>query len=867
MTSEKVEPASASAVPAERQGWRRHLRFLPPILFVLVALLAVFAIAHLAREVTYQDVADALGSTPPTAIALAVLLTGASFFALTFYDVSALTYAGQRVPYPVTALTSFCAYAVGNTAGFGALSGGAIRYRFYTPYGVEPEAIGKIIAFTTVAFGFGLVATTGAGLMLADRTIAAPAGLNPEIVRIVGAVLLVAVAVLVGLCAVGRGTLHLGRFAFPVPPAPLVIRQLVVTVLDILASAAVLHVLLPEGAISYPAFVAVYAVAIGLAVLSHVPAGLGVFETVIVAGIGHAVPVEAILGALVLYRLIYHALPLFLAAILVGIVEIRRARAGANASRTIKVAGRLAAPVLGAVTFVSGGMLVVSGVTPIPESRIATLDASLPTWLLESAHFLSSILGVFLLVAARGIAFRLDGAWWAAMLTIALALALTPVKALAVGEAAILATVLVLLLLSRRAFNRPTSLLQQPMTAGWLAAIATVVIAAAGLLFFAYKDVAYTDGLWWQFEISAEAPRSLRAAVGIAIAAAAIALWSLLRPAAGRPERPSADDIARAAAIVDAQDKPDGNLVRMGDKSLLFSADGRAFLMYARQSRSWIALFDPVGHKEAFPELIWRFVEMARQHGGRAVFYEVSALNLALYADAGLLAYKLGEDARVPLGDFSLAGPKRAPLRHALNRGEREGLTFAVVGPAEIPGILDEIEAISRGWLAEHKAREKRFSLGAFDRAYVASQPVALLRKNGRTVAFATVMVTERRGEATIDIMRFSQDAPPGAMDVLFLKLIEHFKAEGYAFFNLGMAPLSGFADSPAAPIWSRIARQVFEHGEALYNFKGLRSFKAKFQPEWQPKYMAVAGGFNPVFALADATILISGGVRGVVGK
>jgi phosphatidylglycerol lysyltransferase len=104
-------------------------------------------------------------------------------------------------------------------------------------------------------------------------------------------------------------------------------------------------------------------------------------------------------------------------------------------------------------------------------------------------------------------------------------------------------------------------------------------------------------------------------------------------------------------------------------------------------------------------------------------------------------------------------------------------------------------------------------------------------------------------------------------MDILLARLMFHYKEVGYDWFILGMAPLSGLSDSEAAPIWHHVGREVFEHGEWFYNFSGLRAFKAKFQPEWQARYLAVPGGVNPMMALADITVLIGGGLKGVIGK
>jgi phosphatidylglycerol lysyltransferase len=841
----------------------RHL--LAPAAVVAVVVLVSVAISHLVREVSYQDVENALRSTSEHQVLAAVLFTAASFALLSLYDFSALEYVGRRLPYRVVGLAAFCSYAVSNTAGFGPLTGGAIRYRFFAPLGFEPEDIGRIVAFVTGAFGLGLTAVTGASLIVGAGDVAAHLGVPSILLRLVGVVILAVMGAGVFVAARGGGVFSIAGFSVRLPRARLMLRQFVVTLLDIAASAAVLWVLLPPNVMDLPAFIAVYAIAIGLGVVSHVPGGLGVFETVIVAVIGRSAPVHEVLGALVLYRVIYHVLPLLMAALLVAGVELRRIAAGPAVTRVVAAGARLTPSVLAALTLLLGVMLIFSGVTPALGDRMDLLSTSVPLPMVEAAHFIASVLGVGMIVAARGLAYRLDGAWWAAVIMAAAAVVLSLLKGIAEVESVLLVILVLSLLASRQEFTCPASLMHQALRPVWIAAVATVLVTATTVLFFVYRDVDYGNDLWWQFEFSAEAPRSLRALLGVAIAAGFIGSMLLLRPVARRTDPPTAEELARASAIAETQASPDANLVRMGDKSLMFSEDGKAFIMYARQGRSWIALFDPVGPREAWPGLVWDFVEAAHAEGGRPVFYQVTSEGLSLYADAGLRAFKLGEEARVRLPGFDLKGSSKAHLRHAVNRAAREGLDFAILSPEEAVRCIDRLEAISDAWLEHHKAREKRFSLGAFERHYVLAKPIAVLSRDGEIVAFATIQTTSMHEEASVDLMRFGPEAPSGAMEFLFVRLIEHFRDAGYHWFNLGMAPLSGFSPSPAAPVWHRIGSAVFEHGERFYNFRGLRAFKAKYLPVWRPRYMAVSG--SPALALADATILISGGLMGVVGK
>lgn len=849
-----------------REGWAAWRGRALILAAAAVVGLSAYALSRLLGEVSYDDLATAIVATPWTSVMIAGLATAVSFLALSVYDRQALSFVGRTMPYPQVALASFCAYAVGNVAGFGPLTGGTVRYRFYAPLGTSPEEIARIVGYVTVSFGVGLAFVTSVGLVLAEPGIAHVSGLPPLAVRIIALAVLGAVAALIAVAAVGRRRLGIGGRTIVLPSARDILIQLAATTVDVAAAAAVLYVLLPPGDVHYALFVPIYAVAIGLGVLSHVPGGVGVFETVIVGALAGRLPVEGVLGALLLYRVIYYAVPLVLAVIALTVTEVRRA---AFANPMVGKAATATMPlVVGAMAALLGAMLVFSGATPAPDGKLDFLQEVFPLPVVEGAHFLASVLGIFLIVAGRGLVHRLDGAWWFAVFILALSIPLALIKALAVGEAVLLAVLLVALLATHRVFNRPASLIHDRLSPGWWLCVTTVIAVELAILFFVYKEVDYSHELWWQFEFSATAPRSLRAVLGIGLAAAGIAAWLLTRPPTGRMEEASAADVDRAVAILKTQPVADAGLVRTGDKSLMFSADGQAFIMYGKRGRSWVALLDPIGGTPAArQELVWRFVETARTHGGRAVFYQVPADSLGHYADAGLFAFKLGEEARIRLADFDLKGSRRSSLRNALNKAERDGIVFEMVPADGVPAILADLQGVSDAWLDEHSVREKSFSLGAFSADYVVQTPVAVLKREGRVIAFANLFTTDLGHEATVDLMRFHPSAPNGAMEVLFARILLHFKEAGTTWFSLGMAPLAGLSENPVAPLWHRVGRAAFDHGEAFYNFHGLRAFKNKFDPVWEPRYMAVAGGLNPVLALADVTVLIGGGLKGVISK
>jgi phosphatidylglycerol lysyltransferase len=845
--------------------WLPRLQRARPWLIGLAALvvagLVIETFVDLSHQVTYEDVIAAVRGVEGWKLGMALLATAVSFFSLTFYDASALRYAGARVPYRVVAKTAFIAYALSNMIGLGVFTGGAVRLRLYGAAGVEAGLISRAIAFNALAFGLGISVVGAVGVLLDAGTLAPLAHMPVWTLQLICAVALLAAAALMWACR--KGEFVAGPIRIRLPAPSLAWQQLAVSVVDIVASAAVLWWLLPSGSIDFPAFVGFYAAAMVLGVISHVPGGLGVFEAVMLVALGGRVPSEALAGALVLYRLIYYVLPLLLAMLVLAVHEVGRGPAAPVARAMVGMAPRL----LAAFTAVVAIMLLVSGVTPATDEATELLALHVPLLLVEAAHFLSSIAGVAMLFVARALLRRLDAAWWAAVGLTLSALVLALPKGLAVDESLVLGSLMVVLLLSRKQFTRKASLLAVPFSGGWLLAMAVVCVAVTALLFFAYRDVDYGNQLWWQFEFDAEAPRSLRAMVGVSILSLALALRQLLRPPAPPLPLPLPEELDRAAAIIGQQSSADGGLALTGDKPLMFSENGKAFVMFGRQGKSWIALSDPVGPRQDWDELVLRFLERAKESGARGCFYQVRPDALPLYLDAGLRLFKLGEYAWVPLAEFSLQGKRRGNLRNGVNRCEREGLEFALIDTADVPALLPELRAVSDAWLGKHKTAEKRFSVGAFEDAYVARNPVAVARREGKILAFASLLTTATRQEASIDLMRHVEDMPNGTMDFLFAKLMLHFAQDGYARFGLGMAPLSGMAGHALAPRWHRIGRLLFAHGEHFYNFRGLRAFKEKFDPQWEARYLAAPGGVTPLLVLGDVAALISGGYKGVIGK
>jgi phosphatidylglycerol lysyltransferase len=157
----------------------------------------------------------------------------------------------------------------------------------------------------------------------------------------------------------------------------------------------------------------------------------------------------------------------------------------------------------------------------------------------------------------------------------------------------------------------------------------------------------------------------------------------------------------------------------------------------------------------------------------------------------------------------------------------------------------------------------RSFSLGFFDPGYLALHPVAVVEKDGSIAAFANIWHSVDNHELTVDLMRFRPDVPGGIMDYLFIEIMLWGKEKGFGWFNLGMAPLSGLETRAVAPFWNRLGSMVYQYGEHFYNFKGLRKYKEKFDPVWQPRYLASQGGMTLPVIFANLATLISKGGKG----
>jgi phosphatidylglycerol lysyltransferase len=835
-----------------------------------VALLgvAVFVLHHLLGKYHWSDILARVQAISNTKLLRAAFFTCAGYGCLTLYDALAVRFAGARVPYPRVALISFMGYAIGHNIGLNSISGGAVRYRAYTALGLSAKQIATIIAFGTLTFFLGASVLLGVSLL-------SNAGMSGSVLHVhawlalaAGGLLLVAVAAYLWLVCTRHAPLKFRKFEIPVPKPRVAFAQIGISCVDMLCATSVLYVLLPrEAAIGFFAFAGVYLLALAAGAVSNVPGGIGVFEFVLLL-LMPAVPKDRLLGALIAYRAIYYFAPFAIALVLLGAHEVWIHRAPVvRLARVVRAFLTAVTPqAIAIAVFLAGAVLLFSGATPGLGDRLTLLRNFVPLSVLELSHLLGSVVGVGLLIIAHGLYRRLHTAWWITIWLLCAGILLSLLKGFDYEEASILAVVVIMLASARSRFRRRASLIEQHYSGAWIIAFFLVLLMAGWLVLFAYRHLPYDNELWWQFAFHASAPRSLRASLLAVMICAAYGLWRVLRPEPPRFSAPTAVDLERVAELIERGEDTTANLALLGDKNLLFNKDRSACIMFQTSGNSWVAMGDPIGPPQLGEELAWEFLEDCDGMAVSPVFYQVTPERLPLYVDLGLTLSKLGEEARVPLESFSLEGAARADLRQAQRRACRDGATFEMIPRGAVAAILPELRAVSDTWLTAKNTAEKRFSLGFFDERYIAHFDVGVVRHQGAVVAFGNLW---RGGstELSVDLMRYTDAAPKGVVDYMLIESMLWGRAQGFRWFNLGMAPLSGLEEHALAPTWHKLGRIVQRYGETFYNFEGLRKFKEKFNPVWRPRYLAAPDGLAMAGALLDVTALISGGVRNVLRK
>ena len=606
----------------------------PTVFGLLILFGALYIVQREFRTLSWQDIRGALHATPVSALWAAAGFTLLAYLVLTTYDRLGSVYAGHPVSYGRTSLASFVAYSLANNLGFATVSGAAIRYRFYAAWGLPPLAIAKVVAFTSLTFGLGGFALGGLVLIVEPEVLPFFGDGAPRwVMQAVGAVLWCIVGAYILLA---RFVPHFRLFGHQIdlPGFRMALAQTLLASADVAVTALIFWVLLPpaEG-LTFLHFLGIYVAAYTAGLAANVPGGIGVFDGAILFGLSGYLPTPEVVGALLLFRLYYYIVPLFLAGGLFAAFEVSQRRHLLDRFAPERgVAISFEVPAMAALVGLAAMTLIFIGALP---PKPGPLDGAFAFMDEAASHFAASILGSLLLLAAYGLVRRLTMAWWTALILLLSAALVAWLRGepwwLTGGfllQVALLATV-------RPAFYRRARLLSEALTGETVAAVAALGLCALTLATVAYGG-RFAELSWWGVVLSGQAPNTLRFAVGLAGVLLLVAAFRLLRPARPPALPYGAEMRGRLAAL--------GARAPVEADGAVFGEGGRAGVAFVRHNGIWLALGDPAGEERDRVSAIWRFRDICDQARVDPAFWRVGPDLLRVYADIGLTPFPLDDD-------------------------------------------------------------------------------------------------------------------------------------------------------------------------------------------------------------------------------
>lgn len=794
---------------------------------------------------------------PFTWILLFFLIGTAASFSMVLYDVFGMRSFRYEIDPKDLISISFVSNSLNTLLGFGGLTGPAIKTMLLRKRNIEPK---EMISYNTIMV---TSATTGlsvlAFLALADyKEIQPLLHQHPWLFLFLAAYALYLAAYFFldrvikqfreWASAFGSGKLFQLR-----------LRLLAVSVLEWILAGFLFFMIAHyfQDSLSFSQILSIFALASIAGIISFLPGGAGSFDLIAVIALQSAglSPSEA-LAAVILYRIFYYLMPSAAAIVLFSLHVLRQTEQKGYVIRS-EIFGQLVATLMTIVIMISAALLLISALTPSLISRSRLITDMEAIVFLHFSRSVSIAIGLMLLVTAKEVFFRVQRAYQVTMILLLLGGIFTFFKGFDIEEFVFIIAAMSILRLSKTNFYRKSILIRP----GRLAASALGIC----LLLIGYLKMSHIlfSGYIKAFHYPHHIFHSIHTFVNSGIIAYSLFIFFLAFWYTKRTR------IEADPRFLDLEPEKLENflrrygghhlshLIHLGDKQLYWAVQEQVLFAYSITSDKIVVLGDPLGDRSLFTQGIQEFQRFADSYGYKIVFYETGEENLSLYHDNGFFFFKQGEEAVVDLETFTMEGSAQRSARNILSRFARDGYGFEWLEPPFSEEFLDRLEGISREWLGARK--EMRFSVGWFQRAYLQTAPIAIVKNSAsdEIIAF-TSLITQDSAHTGIDLMRVKKDVPNATMDFIFLQLLNYCKEKGFLRFSLGVAPLAEVGASPLSHKTERIAHFVYHHGQRLYSFEGLRKFKNKFNPVWEPKYLAYPQLISLPALLIEVSLMVN---------
>ena len=590
----------------------------------------------------------------------------------------------------------------------------------------------------------------------------------------------------------------------------------------------------------------IFIIAMVCAHLTFIRSGIIMFELIamyLFTLVG--ISLESIILPLFLFRLFYSIVPWILTMLILSQTSILK-KSHILSSEQLHLINSMSILSLSALIFFSGLLLVVTASFPY------TATQHLSVFIVALARVGALGIGLLLIILSKGIWDKVLTAYYITSIL----LFVGAFSALFVGFSLEVAPILIIIAL---ALKQSKALFYRSSTELNIKVFITscFYLTLLGVIYFVGAKIltGYSFKLFTEASLLID---SLCISLFVLFLIIGAILLSILSTKHVAFEPTSEEDLTRLRTFLE---RYKGNsmthLIFLKDKSLFFCQDEQVVIAFRPYKDKLIVLGDPIGDESLFKSAINDFRLYADQYDMTPIFYEINEDYLPAYHENGFKFLKLGEEALMDLSEFTLVGKKYAQLRTIKNKMNRGEFTFELLSTPLNPEVMVQLKIISDAWLEGRK--EKEFSLGSFNEDYINLAPVAIIKQNETIIGFATIMPMYDEDFVSIDLMRLIPNPPNGAMDALFVGIIEWAIEQGYKHFVLGKAPLSNVGYAQFSSKKEKLVKYIYQYGNKIYSFKGLRRYKEKYHPKWKGIYLAYPNSIKLSISILQLTKMISG--------
>ena len=510
-----------------------------------------------------------------------------------------------------------------------------------------------------------------------------------------------------------------------------------------------------------------------------------------------------------------------------------------------------------------GILNIVSVLTPSISERLIEIKSILSVELIHASNYMVLAAGFLFFVTATFMMKGLRFTWWLAVGLCVVSIFGHLAKAIDYEEAIAVFVVLIVLLLTQKEYYIKSN--PKIRKVGIQAAILTMVfVLVYGIIGFYFLDTNHfnNDFSVWQsvrFTIqnyfligsSELIPNDAFAqkflySINISGALSIGFLFYTFISKFTSPGLVTSEELVLAKQILAAHGNSTLDYFKLyRDKMLFFSSKKSAFLSYCVAKNFAVVLENPVAENDYEMELCIReFDIFCYENGLRSIYYRVPEHSLGVYKKLRKKSLFLGQEGIVDVQTFSLSGGRKKSMRNALSKVVDRGYHIKIHFAPIKDGVLQKIKAVSDEWLMETGREEILFSQGMFCWEELKDQTIFTVEnEEDKVVAFLNIIPDYAKNEATYDLIRKTKDAPNGVMDFILVELFKYLKEKGYSYVNLGFAPMSGITDPTTFP--ERSMKFAYEKIRSFSQYKGLRDYKEKMNPEWHNKYLIYSHDYD----------------------